>query len=301
MHTFEIDSVGARLAVSRVGPSTAPTVVLLHGYPDTREVWRHTADRLSERFDVVAGDMRGAGESTVPADRSGYHMRRLIDDVANIVAELPGPVHLVGHDWGSVQGWGAVLRESTDARLTGRIASFTSISGPPLALIMRFIGAELRARRVNRAARQVAASWYIGAFQVPWVPELVLRTFGDRIGGALAGQRAGQPWPSTFRQDAIHGLNLYRANAPREALRPSERGRVSEQAETRGQRSRTRVPVQLIVPLHDAFVLPAMFDRIGDFAEDVDRTDIAAGHWVQLSHPDLIAELIERHVLRHVN
>src|SRR5699024_12312359 len=96
-------------------------------------------------------------------------------------------------------------RESTDARLTGRIASFTSISGPPLALIMRFIGAELRARRVNRAARQVAASWYIGAFQVPWVPELVLRTFGDRIGGARGGQRAAQPWPASLTQAARPG------------------------------------------------------------------------------------------------
>lgn len=312
MHTFEVESAGARLAVSRVGPPTAPTVLLLHGYPDNREVWRQTTDQLSERFDVVAADMRGAGESTAPADRSGYHMRRLVDDVANIIAELPGPVHLVGHDWGSVQGWGAVLRENTDARLTGRIASFTSISGPPLALVMRFIATELGARRVNRAASQIAHSWYIGAFQLPWIPELVLRTFGDRIRRSLLGQRAGHSWPATFTQDAIHGINLYRANAPREALRPSKRGRTREQPETRGQpekpgqpkkpgqRSRTRVPVQLIVPLHDAFVLPVLFDRIGDFAESVDRTDIPAGHWVQLSHPSLVAELIEGHVKQYM-
>lgn len=287
MHIFQIDSADVRLSVRRQGQHDAPTVVLLHGYPDTGAVWQNVAARLSTRFDVIVADMRGAGLSTAPADRSGYRMRRLVDDIAHVIdAARPegGAVHLVGHDWGSVQGWGAVLREHNDARLTGRIASFTSISGPPLPLFTQFFRKELRAGRLDRAGRQLAHSWYIGAFQVPWLPELAMRTFAGRIRASLERSQRGATaaWASTFTQDAANGLNLYRANIG---------ARLPQ---------RTNVPVQLIVPVHDAFLLPMLFDRIEDFAGNIVRTDVSAGHWVQLSHPELTAELVTSHVEAHM-
>ena len=124
-----VDAAGVRLAAVELGDRTAPTVVLLHGYPDTKEVWEEVAHRLAERLHVVAYDMRGAGASSAPAGGSAaYDLERLVDDfVAVTDAVVPGrAVHLVGHDWGSIAGWEMV----TTPRLDGRVRSFTSIAVP---------------------------------------------------------------------------------------------------------------------------------------------------------------------------
>src|SRR6202044_2599183 len=104
-----------------------PTVVLVHGFPDTCAVWEPVAQLLAAaELHVVTYDVRGAGDSGLPHEQSDYALSVLIEDMAAVVADVSprSPVHLVGHDWGSIQGWEAVTREL----LGGRIASFTSIS-----------------------------------------------------------------------------------------------------------------------------------------------------------------------------
>ena len=59
------------LAVDERGPSDAPTVVLVHGYPDTSAVWAPVAERLADRYHVVTYDVRGAGASGAPEGRGG--------------------------------------------------------------------------------------------------------------------------------------------------------------------------------------------------------------------------------------
>lgn len=122
---------GVELCVAELGDPERPTVVLVHGYPDSKEVWAEVAGRLSERFHVVLYDVRGHGRSSAPQPlRGGFTLEKLTDDFLAVVdAVSPDkPVHLVGHDWGSVQSWEFV----TVARTEGRIASFTSMSGPSL-------------------------------------------------------------------------------------------------------------------------------------------------------------------------
>jgi hypothetical protein len=51
-----------------VGPKRdAPALLLLHGYPQTHAIWHKVAPRLAERFNVVAADLRGYGDSAKPA------------------------------------------------------------------------------------------------------------------------------------------------------------------------------------------------------------------------------------------
>lgn len=123
-----VTSGTVQLAVREEGAPENPTVVLLHGYPDTGAVWDEVTERLRHRFHVVTYDVRGAGDSTVPGDEAAYALPELVGDLHAVIdAVSPArPVHLVGHDWGSIQGWDAV----TSSALDGRIASFTSISGP---------------------------------------------------------------------------------------------------------------------------------------------------------------------------
>ena len=265
------------LAVTEMGDRGRPTVLLVHGFPDTSAVWAPVAQLLaSGGFHVVAYDVRGAGASGVPDKRSDYALPALIEDMAAVINEVSpdAPVHLVGHDWGSIQGWEAV----TGTRLAGRIASFTSISGPPLD------HAALWARRhrtwhlddLRVAMRQATHSWYIAAFHLPLLPELV--TGGVRAHRRLSDalRRWGQgsrepPARSTRACDVAHGLELYRANVRQRFRHPTARY--------------TETPVQIIVPMADRYVTPPLLDGLEDWSSMVWRRESDAGHWIIRTHP----------------
>lgn len=283
MTTQTITSSDVTLRVRVEGHDHGPVVVLVHGFPDTQAVWDRVVPLLAADYRVVTYDVRGAGGSTAPESRSGYRMSRLLGDLAAVIEHVRpdgGPVHLVGHDWGSVQSWGAVMREASDARLTGRIASYTSISGPGLDLFGHFLRQGLARRHFLSVGRQIAHSWYIVAFQAPFLPELLAKRFGRRLRTTLSrGQKLGDGhWGETFDDDFAHGVNLYRANGL---------------SFTRGT---TSVPVQLVVPTKDAFLSPAIYADIADFAPDVRRVDVVAGHWVVQSQPGLIADTVRAFV-----
>jgi pimeloyl-ACP methyl ester carboxylesterase len=256
--------------VYEAGPRSEPTVVAVHGYPDNAEVWSGVAAALADRFHVVTYDVRGTGDSDKPAATRAYRMPHLLDDLRAVLdAAAPDrPVHLVGHDWGSIQCWPAL----TDTRFTGRIASYTSISGPALD----HGGAWLRDVRAHPAAtvRQLAHSYYIALFQLPWLPELAVRRGLMERGLARSG-----PQPPRRRADQLNGLQLYRANIPGRMRRPRP--------------VPPGLPVQLVVPERDAFVTPAL--AVGaprPWVADLTVHRLPAGHWVIVEAPEVVAELI---------
>jgi pimeloyl-ACP methyl ester carboxylesterase len=280
-----IVSEGLRLLLRESGATARPTVVLVHGYPDTSQVWEDVAVRLRDRFHVVAYDVRGAGGSDSPAGREGFTLDHLVNDLGAVIdATSPDrPVHLVGHDWGSIQSWEAV----TTDRLAGRIASFTSISGPCLDqvghLSRRQRTSSLRDR--GRFAVQAARSQYITLFHTPRVPELLWRSgwAGALLFGSLRRRdgvepRLGHPAP-TLPRDGAQGLELYRANMRERLGRPRER--------------RTDLPVQLIVPTRDGYVTPYLAEHApAPWVPNLRVHRLDAGHWVPRTHPAQVADLI---------
>ncbi|KHL10376.1 pimeloyl-ACP methyl ester carboxylesterase [Mumia flava] len=286
---ISVHSRGATLAVYRDGDPSGPTVVLVHGFPDDHSVWDRAVPLLSD-LDVVRYDVRGAGASSVPGDVDGYRIERLVDDLAAVIdAVRPDgePVHLVGHDWGSVQLWAGVFAAAEDPRLTGRLASFTSISGPDLRLYGGFLRAAWRDRRLGVLCRQLAKSWYVGAFQVPRLPEAGFDRASETIRSVLRrSQRfdryGGDPWGPDLARNASNGVNLYRANAFRQlgGLAPEP----------------TDVPVTLVVPTRDDFLSPELYEDLPRRVPELDRVDVDAGHWMVWTHPERTAEVIRRRV-----
>ena len=270
------------------GPRTGPTIVFVHGFPDTHAVWDRVVARLAPDFSCVAYDLRGAGESQALARRDGYRLSRLLSDlVAVLDAVSPSdPVHLVGHDWGSVHGWDVAMRERSDRRLTGRLATYTSISGPALEQVEAFARSAFREGpgAITDVLRQAGRSWYAAAFQVPVLPELALRHVSPHLVGR--GQREPYAFAPTFERDAVNGLNLYRANLGRR--RPPIPGGPT-----------TDVPVQVLVPLRDRYVLPAVQRDVERFAPKARRIDLDAGHWVQQTHADEVARCIAQFATAH--
>lgn len=278
------------LAVYRWGsPDAATTVVLVHGYPDSASVWSKTAQLLAQSHQVVSYDVRGAGRSSRPQAVEDYALEHLVDDLAAVVdAVSPDqPVHLVGHDWGSIQSWEAV----TTPRLQGRIASYTSISGPSLDHAGYWIMQRLASSSVADKGvllKQLAHSWYIGAFHLPALAPAMWKLTGDKLWPALLQRVEGisesQP-NATQAADGQHGVKLYRANVRERVLKPNER--------------RTDIPVHLIFPLRDHFMIEEIWQDLPQWAPNLWRSDVEAGHWLQVSHPQLVADKVDDFV-RHI-
>ncbi|MGH7769829.1 MAG: alpha/beta fold hydrolase, partial [Candidatus Binatia bacterium] len=61
---------GIRPAYDKTGAGYP--LLLIHGFPRDRRLWRKVTPGLAERFSVVAMDRRGYGESDRPPDPAGY-------------------------------------------------------------------------------------------------------------------------------------------------------------------------------------------------------------------------------------
>jgi pimeloyl-ACP methyl ester carboxylesterase len=294
-----VPSTGLSVAVREYGgtvpAASGPHVVLVHGYPDNQEMWEPVAASLcAGGMHVVTYDVRGAGASDVPRETAGYRNDLLVDDlVAVLEAAVPDGerVHLVGHDWGSVQLWEAVLSERDDLRLKGRVASFTSISGPAIDH-MAHLARNPRGRTL-RLLRQLRRSWYVLFFQIPRLPELVVRLAHRPLGALTIRRDHGRGhdyWGPELSRDAAHGLNLYRANfgqGARLMLRSRPSGR------------RTDVPVLVVAPRRDPFLTALTTEDLDHLCSDVSVVRPDTGHWIPRTHPDLLADLVREHVLAH--
>jgi pimeloyl-ACP methyl ester carboxylesterase len=259
-----------------------PTILAIHGYPDNHHVWDGIAANLADRYNFFAYDVRGAGESSTPPSRSGYRLTQLVADISAVIDSLGvDEVHLLGHDWGSIQCWAAV----TDDLVMGRIASFTSISGTHLNYAGRFLRSPRTPRAVADVAKQFLASSYIWFFLCPGAPELAVRTRAsvkvfeavERIGRPSTSSRRGAAYRSI--DDYLNGLNLYRANMPGPILTPGR------------QLPQTTVPVQVLIARKDYFVSPALQRFTGSIPAGSRIVPIEGGHWVVNSHPDVVARL----------
>ena len=240
----------------------APTLVMVHGFPDNSLVWQTVAEQLSTIFRVVAYDVRGAGDSTIPKATSTYKIRYL--------------------DWGAIQCWEAV----TTPLLAGRVASFTSISGPSLDHAAYWMRQGLTQGSMDdkrKILNQLIHSWYIAAFHFPLASQLTWRVAFNKWPQMFSPIQALnlEDFP-TQASDGHHGVKLYRANFIERLFKPQPR--------------HTTVPIQLVIPTQDKFVTPALFDYLGQWASRVWRHEIDADHWVQLSHPAEVSAYIREFV-----
>ena len=175
-----VETNGIRLHCAVDGDG--PLVVLLHGFPECWYSWRHQLAALAPRFRVVAPDLRGYNESDKPSGIAAYDLQELVADVDGLVRAFgEREAVIVGHDWGGALAWSfAMEHPEATRRLVVMNCPHPAIFGEHL--------------RHNR--RQLARSWYMFFFQIPWLPETLLG-----LGGARAVGKAIQR--SAVRQDAI--------------------------------------------------------------------------------------------------
>ena len=134
----------------------------------------------------MAPDLRGYNLSDKPLGISAYRGDVLVNDVVGLIdsAKRENAV-IVGHDWGGAVAWSVAM--SNPARVD-RLVVLNC--GHPSAM----------AKRIRGDLRQTARSWYIFAFQLPWLPELFARASGFRL---LVRALRGSSRPGTFTDDCI--------------------------------------------------------------------------------------------------
>jgi pimeloyl-ACP methyl ester carboxylesterase len=150
---MRVNSGGIGIEYDADGEGTP--VVLLHGWPDTANLWRHQVPALAAAgFRAVTPDLRGFGRSEKPERTADYamhhHVVAVLDDLGLARA------HVVGHDWGAAIAWAVAIAAPE------RVDHLVALSvGHPAAF---------RAAGLSQLGR----SWYMGLFQIPGVAEALL-------------------------------------------------------------------------------------------------------------------------------
>ena len=273
---WRIAGDGVELAVYRWGNPQGIPLLLVHGYPDNHHIWMPLIEQLAGEFHLFAYDVRGCGHSA--------HLSRDLQAVIRAVSP-DRPVHLLAHDWGSIQSWETV----TEPHSTDLLASYTSLSGPCLDHVGHWLRARLQQRSaagLRSVLKQLLQSWYIALFHLPWLPELTWRLGLARHWPQVVRRLEGSRLASNPQQlaDGCHGIALYRANFIRRLYNPRARY--------------TQVPVQLLVPNADRFVNPRLFDDLAQWAPNLQRREVAAGHWQLLAEPLQLAAWVREFVVQ---
>jgi pimeloyl-ACP methyl ester carboxylesterase len=246
-------------------------VVLLHGWPQDRHTWSQVTPLLTAAgLRVVAFDQRGYSPGAQPAGRAAYRMPQLVADVLALVDALGVVrVHLAGHDWGGSVAWAFAERHPE------RLLSLTVVSTPHHRAIAWAM----------RHGDQARRSWYMAVFQIPVLPELVLRR---RLPIAL--RRSGLPeqdvqrYAARFRLPGMArgGLAWYRAI-------PLRRNASDDVPGSR----RISTPTSYVWGRHDPALGRAAAERTRDHvAADYTFTELDAGHWLPETHPGEVATAI---------
>jgi pimeloyl-ACP methyl ester carboxylesterase len=264
MHAFERGAL--RFAVIDSGPSDADVVVLLHGFPQQPRSFKPVAERLNAAgLRTLIPSQRGYTPTAQPQRRRDYRTAETAADVISLLdAGHLDRAHLVGHDLGGTQAWGAA------SWYPSRIISLTVLSAPHPSALQKSLW----------TSAQAFVSWYIGFFQLPRLPELLpVLTLGRSLRGTELPPRY---------------LNLYLdAMANPQALRGALNWYRGLPFSRRPAVDRIRVPTTFVWGNRDIAVHRRAAELTADYIDaSYEFRELNGGHWLPEAQPDETAAAI---------
>jgi pimeloyl-ACP methyl ester carboxylesterase len=259
-----------------------PLVVLLHGFPECWLSWRRQIPALAQAgFRVVAPDQRGYNTSSKPQGVAAYDTDRLAEDVRALIRERGAErALLVGHDWGAVVAWMTAMNHP-------EVVERLAILNVPHPRRMALEGL--------RRPKQLVKSWYVFFFQLPWLPERLLRMRRFQLFVRAAGFTT-QARPGAFTPEDIEQykqawsqpgaltamLNWYRA-AMRQSPRDLERRMKPVPA-----------PTLVIWGEQDRYLSKELAEPHRSDVPNLERVVRLpnASHWVQHDEPETVSRLL---------
>jgi len=256
-----------------------PDVLFLHGFPETSTAWRHQLPVLTAAgFRAVAPDLRGYGRSPKPPAVRDYRIDLVATDVLDLVRRhCAGRVHLVGHDWGGVIAWWLAMYHPE------AVERLVILNAPHPAAYLREL----------RRPAQLARSWYVLLFQLPWLPEWLIR-FNDfaalrrlfttdpaRPGAFTKADVEHYVAAFSDRRSLTGTINYYRAVF-----------RAGPAAMSRQVRP-VRAPTLVIWGDRDRYLVPGLASGLESWVENPRVERLAgASHWVQHDEPARVNRLL---------
>jgi pimeloyl-ACP methyl ester carboxylesterase len=262
-----VRGVGVELEVLDEG--SGPVALLVHGFPDSADVWRHQVPALTGvGLRVIAPDMRGFGASEKPERVEEYRIRRAVADLVAVLDDAGAErAHVVGHDWGAAVAW--VLAALHPERVERLVA--LSVGHP---------GAQ------RRAVADREKAWYTLLFQFEGVAEDLLsrddwRLFREwlREDGDVDRYVADLSRPGALTA----ALSWYRAN-----LHPAR------QLEPRPALPAIAAPTLGVWSTDDHYLNEEPMLRSADHVTGPWRYERIEGasHWMQLDAPERVNALL---------
>jgi pimeloyl-ACP methyl ester carboxylesterase len=268
MNTFEHD--GFTFELTDEGPIHGETIVLLHGFPETRQSWKDVTPLLTQAgYRVLAPDQRGYSPGARPKSRRDYTLTKLGNDIV-AMADAAGvdAFHVVGHDWGGGVAW------ELAANHPHRVKTVTSLATPhPQALV----------KAVTRST-QGLKSWYMLFFQLPFVPERGFTIGKRRMRRSLTASGLPEEYVDQYlavlgEKGAARGaLNWYRA-VPFGS--PNNVGPIA-------------LPAMYVYGTDDFALGRTAADLTADYCKGAYRYEVLEGvsHWIPEEVPEIVASLV---------
>lgn len=268
---------GVDYAITDTG-TTGPPVMLLHGWPDDRTIWRYQLPYLSSLgFRVISVDWIGHGDSSVPTDPRRYHVSELgADTIALLDALHIDRVHLVAHDYGATVSW------ETVANYPNRFSSYCAVSVGQAVEILQDIAMGnfvhylwLILHGMNWASRY----WYLSNGAQRFKNKFASHPDAERILAKLSDDRDSLFWTIWERANPSYDV-IYRHFFM-------------------GQRKkRIMVPTMGVYGRDDKWMTEGQLSRCYSYVDAAWRYEsIQGGHWVQLEMPEAVNSILESWLL----
>ncbi len=267
------DSKGVKIHFAALGPSAAPLVVMIHGFPDFWFTWRDQLVALSNDYRVVAIDQRGYNLSDKPMGVENYDMQLLAGDVAAVVKHHKrDKAIIVGHDWGGMVAW--------------TVAMYMPQMVERLIILNLPHPTGLSRELANNPAQQ-KNSQYARNFQQP---DAHTKINAEGIAFWVKDPEAKKKYIEAFnRSDFEAMLNYYKRNYPREPYQ-----------ENKTPMPKVQCSVLMIHGLDDTALLPGALNNTWEWLEkDLTLVTVPkAGHFVQQDASDFVSRSMKMWLAR---
>ncbi len=270
-HHFR-ETNGIKLHTVEAGPKSGEMVILLHGFPEFWYGWKEQIPFLVRQgYRVVVPDQRGYNKSDKPKRVRDYHLDQLADDILGLIDGFGREkVFLVGHDWGAIVTWWLAARNPEKFYR---------------AMVLNVPHIETVRQNIWRNLEQMRKSWYILAFQLPWLPEFLIPRVKVLEGSSHVDTFTAddlQKYQAAWNQPgALRGMvNWYRALV---RLRPQlDNPRVS-------------IPMFIVFGAQDVAITRKSMVQSLDYCDDGHIYFLEEStHWVQHDEPEKVNQLIGR-------